>query len=259
MPPAAMPLWHRGRPRKRWTYMLFASRELVACAAVAEIAGLPRRWWAIATPDGALVGRAAPFLRRFSVAPERVYVRCGATEFTLEASPGGEVEVISPTGRSFAWTRKRYGPARARLRRNRTTQNFEGGALLDESAGYHPRRTRWRWCAGVGTASSGETIAWNLVRGIHDSPQASERTVWVAGEPYEVPAVEFEDDLTAVHCPDESTTLHFRPWSKRSERLRLGLIAIDYRQPFGAFSGELPGGLRLVTGTGVMEFHDARW
>ncbi len=242
--------------------MLFASRELVACAAVAEIAGvLPRRWWAIATPDGALVGRAAPFLRRFSVAPECVYVRCRAIEFALAASPGDPVEVISPSGRSFAWTRKRHGPARAELRRRGAAkaQNFEGGALLDESAGYHPRRTRWQWCAGVGQARSGETVAWNLVSGIHDSPQASERTVWVAGEPHEVPAVEFESDLSAVHCPDAGTTLKFRRWSERSERLRLGLLAIDYRQPFGEFSGELPGGLRLAYGTGVMEFHDARW
>jgi hypothetical protein len=33
----------------------------------------------------------------------------------------------------------------------------------------------------------------------------------------------------------------------------------DYRQPFGSFSGELPGGLELESGYGVMEWHDVRW
>jgi hypothetical protein len=32
-----------------------------------------------------------------------------------------------------------------------------------------------------------------------------------------------------------------------------------YRQPFGEFSGRLPGGLRLAEGYGVMEQHDVRW
>jgi hypothetical protein len=32
-----------------------------------------------------------------------------------------------------------------------------------------------------------------------------------------------------------------------------------YRQPFGTFAGELPGGLRLAEGYGVMEEHDVRW
>ena len=32
-----------------------------------------------------------------------------------------------------------------------------------------------------------------------------------------------------------------------------------YRQPFGEFSGRLPGGLRLAEGYGVMEEHDVLW
>jgi hypothetical protein len=32
-----------------------------------------------------------------------------------------------------------------------------------------------------------------------------------------------------------------------------------YRQPFGTFSGRLPGGLELAAGYGVMEEHDVRW
>ena len=32
-----------------------------------------------------------------------------------------------------------------------------------------------------------------------------------------------------------------------------------YRQPFGTFAGELPGGLELAEGYGVMEDHDVHW
>jgi hypothetical protein len=32
-----------------------------------------------------------------------------------------------------------------------------------------------------------------------------------------------------------------------------------YRQPFGTFTGELPGGLRLADGYGVMEEHEVWW
>ena len=32
-----------------------------------------------------------------------------------------------------------------------------------------------------------------------------------------------------------------------------------YRQPFGTFEGELPGGFRLAEGYGVMEEHDVLW
>ncbi len=45
----------------------------------------------------------------------------------------------------------------------------------------------------------------------------------------------------------------------REDHTNLGLFRSDYRQPFGAFSGELPGGLVLEEGFGVMEEHDVRW
>ena len=34
---------------------------------------------------------------------------------------------------------------------------------------------------------------------------------------------------------------------------------VDYVQPFGTFSGRLPGGLALAEGYGVMEAHDVLW
>ena len=39
----------------------------------------------------------------------------------------------------------------------------------------------------------------------------------------------------------------------------LVLVRSRYRQPFGTFSGTLPGGIALGQGYGVMEDHDAWW
>ena len=41
--------------------------------------------------------------------------------------------------------------------------------------------------------------------------------------------------------------------------MNLLLLRSDYRQPFGVFSGTLPGGLELAEGYGVMEQHDVHW
>jgi hypothetical protein len=65
--------------------------------------------------------------------------------------------------------------------------------------------------------------------------------------------VEFAEDLSSVDG------LRFSEWSAREEHVNLVLFRSDYRQPFGSFSGELPGGLRLAEGWGVMERHDVRW
>jgi hypothetical protein len=36
-------------------------------------------------------------------------------------------------------------------------------------------------------------------------------------------------------------------------------VRSSYRQPFGTFTGRLPGGIELDDGFGVMEQHDVRW
>lgn len=144
--------------------------------------------------------------------------------------------------------------ARGRVELGGRRFDVDAEAVVDESAGYHERRTSWRWSAGVGRAESGERVAWNLVDGVHDSPQASERSVWVDGVPHEAPPVCFEPGLTGVGG------LRFTEWSAREERINLLLLRSDYRQPFGTFEGELPGGgPRLAHGHGVMERHDVRW
>ena len=218
-----MPLVRGGRPLKRWSYVGAYGPDLMLCAARGRIGVIPFSWWAVW--DG-----------------ERLREGGGRLDVAIEG--GAEIEVVSPHGAQYAWTRK--FPARVR----RTTFDLPG--IVDQSAGYHARHTAWRWSAGVGTLVSGEPVAWNLVEGIHDAPEASERTVWIAGEPREVAPVAF-DGLQAVGA------LRFEPVAVRAARENYLVIRSDYEQPFGTFSGSLPGAGELREGWGVMERHDVRW
>ena len=127
-------------------------------------------------------------------------------------------------------------------------------AFVDISAGYHRRHTVWRWSAGIGRAVSGEA------RGVEPGRtacttrrrRASAPCGWT-GARSEVGPSEFADDLSRVDG------LAFTPWSTREDHTRRLLFRSDYLQPFGSFSGELPGGLRLASGHGVMEWHDVHW
>jgi hypothetical protein len=218
-----MPLVRGGRPLKRWSYVGAYGPQLMLCAASGRIGVIPFSWWAVW--DG-----------------ERL--REGSGRLDVEIEGGAAIEVVSPHGEQYAWTRK----SDARVR-------FEGHDLhgiVDQSAGYHARRTSWRWSAGVGTLASGEPVAWNLVEGIHDAPEASERTVWVSGVPREVPPVAFEGlrGVGGLRCEPEAT---------RAARENHLLVRSDYEQPFGRFSGEVPGAGPLIEGWGVMERHDVLW
>jgi hypothetical protein len=249
-----MPLLRAGRPLKRWRYAAVYGPELMLCAGDARVAGLPQRWWAVALPDGTLLERTSS-RRIVEVAPGRVRVRAGGVAIELELDEGDGVECVSPHGRSYIWTRKQAGIAvRGTVRVAGREWRLDGPlGFVDESAGYHARHTVWRWSAGIGRGAGGEAVAWNLVDGVHDARRDSERTVWIDGEPHEVGPVEFAPDLSAVG------ELGFREWSTREDHTTRMLFRSDYRQPFGSFSGMLPGGLELERGHGVMEWHDVHW
>ena len=53
--------------------------------------------------------------------------------------------------------------------------------------------------------------------------------------------------------------LRFTALATRARKENLLLIASDYEQPFGLFSGALPLGGELRAGYGVMERHEVRW
>lgn len=233
------------RPLKRWRYLGVYGPDFQVCVGIVRIAGAYQSFWAVhnRTTDA--------FRDRAALRPIAKFDGTSASfdgvELTYE-SAGETVEVVSQHGKYPIWTRK------TPVRVNGTVdgQTVSSHGLVDESAGHHDRVTRWSWSAGCGTSESGAVVTWNLVDGVHDAPTNSERTVWVDGVPREVEPLKFSDDLTRVG------DLEFRAESERARHDRMLLIDSKYRQPFGTFTGSLPG-VRLREGYGVMERHDVRW
>jgi Protein of unknown function (DUF2804) len=255
MSPETLPLWHDRRPLKRWRYLGAYGDELMLCAGDARIGPLRQRFWAVATPDSRLYGRTALLgSGGLQLEHDRVMIDAPDVHARLTYGAAVPVTILSPHGRSYIWTRKQGGvPVEGLVELGGRPFQVRCEGMVDESAGYHARHTAWRWSAGVGRDTRGRAVAWNLVDGVHDDPRASERTVWVDGEPHEVGPVVFAPDLSAVG------ELRFDEWVAREDRTNALLLRSSYRQPFGTFSGSLPGGIELERGYGVMETHDVWW
>jgi hypothetical protein len=244
------------RPLKRWRYLGLYGEDIMLCAADVRVAGLPQAFWA--TWDRREL-RGKTVFRPGGVALGDDAARFGPARLALEPD-GAPMSVTSRHGDSYIWTRKQ--PVRA-------TGTVDGRAvtlrgLIDDSAGYHARRTDWLWCAGVGEAADGTPLAWNVVDGVHDAPLSSERTAWVGGVPSELPPATFADDLSRVRFAAEgedasAAALDFHEEARRARADDFKLFASDYVQPFGTFTGTLPGGIAVARGWGVMERHSVRW
>ena len=130
--------------------------------------------------------------------------------------------------------------------------------FVDDSAGYHDRHTAWRWSAGVGTSADGRAVAWNLVDGIHDDPRASERTLWVDGEPREIGpnAVRRRPGLGGVRR-GRAAGLHRvgRPGGGHG----LGLLSRATASRSARSRARCPAGWGWPRVYGVMEDHDVHW
>lgn len=246
-----------GRPLKRWRYVGAYGPELMICVGDAHIGPLRQRFWAVATPDGrvrektALFGSGGVRMSGSEVAVDAPGVRAG---LRVDETAATGVETLSPHGSSYIWTRKRGGVRVSGLvELDGQPIQFDERGIVDESAGYHARHTIWSWSAGVGVAADGRPVAWNLVTGVHDGPEASERSVWIDGAPREVGPVEFAADLSRVG------DLVFSAWGAREDNTNALLLKSSYRQPFGTFAGTLPDGTVLREGYGVMESHDVHW
>lgn len=259
-PPATLPLLRAGRPRKVWRYLGCYGEELMLCAGRVAVAGVPQAFWAVWDRErGVLHERTTWSPRQVALPDGQVRVRGRGVAVDLRLEPFGDVvEVVSPHGESWIWTRKTLTRATGTVTFGGRARPITGTALIDDSAGYHARSTDWEWSAGVGALADGRPVAWNLVAGVHDAPEASERSVWVDGHAHEVGPVSFTPALDGVAFT-EGGPLRFVGEAVRERHDHVGPLRSDYVQPFGTFSGALPGTGALATGFGVMERHSARW
>jgi Domain of unknown function (DUF2804), C-terminal len=255
LPPVPMPARQGLRPIKAWRYVGVYGPELMLCLGAVRIARARQSFWAVwDRVNGRLYEHTAPGRGsvRLGAGSAAIRDREVQLELMLEETPG--VEAICPTGDSYAWTCKQGGiRAHGTVMLDGVPRPLDARAVIDDTAAYYQRHTQWRWSAGVGTTTDGREVAWNLVSGVNDPQSGSERTVWVDGEPRESPPNAFAADLSGVDG------MRFQAEAVRRRRDNLLLIRSSYRQPFGTFSGELPGGLALAEGYGVMEEHDVWW
>lgn len=257
VPPARMPLLRAGRPLKRWRYVGVFSPELMLAVADVHIGPLAHRFLAVARRAEPIVVTTP--LRGISLSGSRVRVRSRVAQIDLLLEEDAGVETIHRAGRAYVWTRKQAGVrALGSVTLGARTYPIDARAVIDDTAGYHPRHTSWSWSAGIGRSAAGQQVAWNLVSGINDAPSGSERAVWLDGTPAEVGPVSFARDLSAIAF-DDGASLRFSEWCAHEARTNLLLVRSTYNQPFGTFDGALPGGIQLAEGLGVMESHDAWW
>lgn len=265
-PPPGGGLFRGGRPRKSWRYVGVFGDGLMACAAQVAIGPVRQSFWALWLDGGPQMRERTRLLpRRGEVLlgrePGRLTVRDMGVDLDLELYEQEGFVAHCPHGREEVWTRKQAGIAATGTLAldDSPPRAVRALAVIDDTIGYHARRTEWRWSAGVGQAPDGTPLAWNLVSGVNDPPHGSERAVWVDGVAHEVGPVAFAEDLSRVHADDGSGELRFEAVAERSRRDELLILSSDYRAPFGTFSGTLPGGIALARGRGVMEHHRARW
>jgi hypothetical protein len=243
------------RPLKTWRYVGVFDSRLMLCLASVRIGPARQAFWAVwDRQEGRLYERTGVGGAGVTLTPGRARVRGRAIAIDLELAEASGVETVCASGSSYGWTRKQGGIlATGSVRIGDAEHVLRARAMIDDTAAYYARHTRWRWSAGVGRSDSGRELAWNLVQGVNDPPEQSERTLWVDGEPHELPPLEFAADLSAVGA------LRFHAEAIRESNQNLGLLRSRYRQPFGTFRGTLPGGHDVVEGLGVMEDHDVWW
>ena len=264
LPPDRLPLLGPGRRlRKRWRYVGVFCDEFLLCAARAQVGPFGQTFWAVVDREsGEMHERTVkrPPLTRGEVWSERAdrrpladrlrrgrrrhpdrrrrgdAPRCGSAraswaETVCPAQGEGE--------RGYVWTRKRIAPVECdiELPGGRSFKRAAFG-IEDESAGYHPRHTVWSWSAGVGTSADGRAVGWNLVSGVNDPPERSERAIWIDGEPSEPGPVSFAADL-------------------ERDRLR-GRLAARVQRRGRAPREREPRSARLRVPAAVRDFHAAR-
>jgi hypothetical protein len=257
-----LPARHDGRSLKRWRYVGAFGPEAMVCVGLAHVGAFPQSWWAVWDRRTGELRERTIFLRpraAVRLTPGRARVRDRDVAIDLAIDERLAVETVCPHGEGWIWTRKQAGvPVRGRVALGDRELAIDAFGVVDDTVGYHARHTAWRWSAGVGIADDGRAAGWNLVAGVNDPPEGSERSVWLDGTVREAGPCTFAEDLSWVRSAD-GADLAFTAEATRERHDELLIARSDYVQPFGTFAGVLPGGVRLAEGYGVMEDHRARW
>jgi hypothetical protein len=261
LPPARRPLFRGFRLHKSWRYVGIWSESVSVCAARVRVGPLAQEFWGVWDRSaGQLTEHTRLWAGRVDIRPGGIEVRDRGNrlDISLDEDPKTAFEVVTPTGRAWTWVRKLAVRAHGIAHVGGSEVPIDGMAVIEETDGYHPRLTHWWWSAGTVVLDDGRVAVWNVIVGLNDTLPHTENTLWIDGRPKQIGLVTFAPDLSEVRF-DDGNSLRFTQEAERASTVDLFVIRSAYRQPFGSFTGTLPGGLVVDQGFGVMEDHRALW
>lgn len=191
-------------------------------------------------------------------------------KFGEEPSP---LRLCTRTGRAgWTFTRKAAPiPASGYFR----TKNFQREllpsscrVLTDRTCGLLRRETFWNWAAAATVLPDGRNFGMNLAWGVNETG-FTENRIWLDGNPtdlgpviFDIPEKPSRQDWR-VYTEDHSLDLTFHPAGNIAQRFNAGLIATNFLQNTGTFTGRihLPTfpALDLSAIPGWTEDHYVRW
>lgn len=138
----------------------------------------------------------------------------------------------------------------------------------DFSAGFMRRETYWNWACLAGALADGRRIGLNLSCGVNETSY-TENCWWLDGELQKVDLVQFDFDANDHERPWHITSscgrvdLTVQPLGHHSERINALIMASDFKQFYGRFSGSLTTEnghtIQLNRQLGFVEDHYAKW
>lgn len=144
---------------------------------------------------------------------------------------------------------------------------IEAFAHHDWSAGYMRAETHWNWACLSGQVAD-QRVGLNLSCGVNET-SFTENCYWLDGELIKVDTVRFAYDCQQplqpwhINSHDGQVALRFEARGLHQERTNLGLLASNFKQIFGQFSGVLrpPGRaeVRIDGQWGFVEDQYVKW
>ena len=197
---------------------------------------------------------------------------CIEAAFDEQAPPFQPMHICTPTGPTgWVYARKVAG-VRCQGRVRSSLGDFDLSALdcfahHDWSAGFMRPETYWNWACLSGMAQ-GLRVGLNLSCGVNET-SFSENCFWLDGELFPVGGVRFEFnpdrplETWRIRSGDGQVELIFEGRGLHAERVNALLLASNFKQVYGCFSGQLcpPGrpSIRLDNLWGFVEDHYAKW
>lgn len=141
-------------------------------------------------------------------------------------------------------------------------------ASTDWSCGFMRRETAWNWASFSGVLIDGRRVGLNLAAGVNETG-VTENCLWVDGALTKLNMAVFDFDRFQPENPWQVRTtdglleLTFQPQGRREEKVDAFLMASNFKQVFGHFSGWMidSTGEKIVIDRipGFMEDHYAKW